>query len=101
MEGSGKVLLEALPRLGRWLREPRQIQPLCQNRQSACHQGGPAQQPLHAPPRGAPLQRPQPPQHRPGQQHGPLTVLLAAVLGLLCQYFRRAKAVSDDNGTII
>lgn len=29
------------------------------------------------------------------------TVLLAAVLGLLCQYFRRAKAVSDDNGTII
>ena len=29
------------------------------------------------------------------------TVLLAAVLGLLCQYFRRAKAVSDDNGPII
>lgn len=29
------------------------------------------------------------------------TVLLAAVLGLLCQYFRRAEAVSDDNGTII
>lgn len=29
------------------------------------------------------------------------TVLLAAVLGLLCQYFRRAKAVSDDNETII
>ena len=29
------------------------------------------------------------------------TGLLAAVLGLLCQYFRRAKAVSDDNGTII
>lgn len=28
-------------------------------------------------------------------------VLLAAVLGLLCRYFRRAKAVSDDNGTII
>ena len=28
-------------------------------------------------------------------------ILLAAVLGLLCQYFRRAKAVSDDNGTII
>ncbi len=29
------------------------------------------------------------------------SVLLAAVLGLLCRYFRRAKAVSDDNGTII
>lgn len=29
------------------------------------------------------------------------TVLLAAVLGLLCRYFRRAKAVSDDNETII
>lgn len=29
------------------------------------------------------------------------TVLLAAALGLLCRYFRRAKAVSDDNGTII
>ncbi len=28
-------------------------------------------------------------------------VLLAAVLGLLCRYFRRAKVVSDDNGTII
>jgi len=28
-------------------------------------------------------------------------VLLAAALGLLCRYFRRAKAVSDDNGTII
>ena len=30
-----------------------------------------------------------------------VSVLLAAVLGLLCRYFRRAKAVSDDNGTII
>jgi len=30
-----------------------------------------------------------------------LTVLLAAALGLLCRYFRRAKAVSDDNETII
>lgn len=29
------------------------------------------------------------------------SVLLAAVLGLLCRYFRRAKEVSDDNGTII
>lgn len=29
------------------------------------------------------------------------TVLLAAALGLLCRYFRRAKAVSDDNQTII
>lgn len=29
------------------------------------------------------------------------TVLLAAVLGLLCRYFRRAKEVSDDNETII
>ena len=29
------------------------------------------------------------------------SVLLAAVLGLLCRYFRRAKAVSDDNETII
>lgn len=29
------------------------------------------------------------------------TVLLAAVLRLLCRYFRRAKAVSDDNETII
>lgn len=29
------------------------------------------------------------------------SILLAAVLGLLCRYFRRAKAVSDDNGTII
>ena len=28
-------------------------------------------------------------------------ILLAASLGLLCRYFRRAKAVSDDNGTII
>lgn len=28
-------------------------------------------------------------------------VLLAAVLALLCRYFRRAKAVSDDNETII
>ena len=28
-------------------------------------------------------------------------LLLAAALGLLCRYFRRAKAVSDDNGTII
>lgn len=28
-------------------------------------------------------------------------VLLAAALGLLCRYFRRAKAVNDDNGTII
>ena len=27
--------------------------------------------------------------------------LLAAVLGLLCRYFRRAKAVSDDNESII
>lgn len=30
-----------------------------------------------------------------------LTVLLAAVMGLLCRYFRRAKAVSDDNDSII
>lgn len=29
------------------------------------------------------------------------SVLLSAVLGLLCRYFRRAKAVSDDNETII
>ena len=29
------------------------------------------------------------------------SVLLAAVLGLLCRYFRRAKAVSDDNESII
>lgn len=29
------------------------------------------------------------------------TMLLAAALGLLCRYFRRAKAVSDDNDTII
>ena len=29
------------------------------------------------------------------------TVLLSAALGLLCRYFRRAKAVSDDNQTII
>ena len=29
------------------------------------------------------------------------TVLLAAALGLLCRYFQRAKAVSDDNQTII
>ena len=29
------------------------------------------------------------------------TVLLSAALGLLCRYFRRAKAVSDDNDTII
>ena len=29
------------------------------------------------------------------------SVLLAAVLALLCRYFRRAKAVSDDNETII
>ena len=29
------------------------------------------------------------------------SLLLAAVLGLLCRYFRRAKAVSDDNETII
>lgn len=29
------------------------------------------------------------------------TVLLAAALGLLCQYFQRAKAVSDENDTII
>lgn len=29
------------------------------------------------------------------------TVLLSAALGLLCRYFRQAKAVSDDNGTII
>lgn len=29
------------------------------------------------------------------------SVLLSAVLALLCRYFRRAKAVSDDNGTII
>ena len=29
------------------------------------------------------------------------TVLLSAALGLLCRYFRRAKAVSDDNETII
>ena len=29
------------------------------------------------------------------------SVLLAAVLGLLCRYFRRAKAVSDDNDSII
>lgn len=29
------------------------------------------------------------------------TVLLAAVLDLLCRYFRRAKAVSDDNDSII
>lgn len=29
------------------------------------------------------------------------TVLLAAVLRLLCRYFRRAKAVSDDNDSII
>lgn len=29
------------------------------------------------------------------------TVLLAAALGLLCRYFQRAKAVSDDNDTII
>lgn len=29
------------------------------------------------------------------------TVLLAAALGLLCQYLRRAKAVNDDNQTII
>ncbi|MBD5150369.1 MAG: hypothetical protein HDT18_08395 [Oscillibacter sp.] len=29
------------------------------------------------------------------------SVLLAAVLGLLCRYFRRAKEVSDDNETII
>ena len=28
-------------------------------------------------------------------------LLLAAALGLLCRYFRRAKAVSDDNGSII
>ena len=28
-------------------------------------------------------------------------VLLAAALDLLCRYFRRAKAVSDDNETII
>ena len=28
-------------------------------------------------------------------------ILLAASLGLLCRYFRRAKAVSDDNQTII
>ena len=28
-------------------------------------------------------------------------VLLAAVLGLLCRYFRRAKEVSDDNESII
>lgn len=29
------------------------------------------------------------------------TVLLAAALGLLCRYFRRAKAVNDDNESII
>ncbi|MDE7221382.1 MAG: hypothetical protein K2O45_17500 [Oscillospiraceae bacterium] len=29
------------------------------------------------------------------------SVLLAAVLGLLCRYFRRAKEVSDDNESII
>ena len=29
------------------------------------------------------------------------TVLLAAVFRLLCRYFRRAKAVSDDNDSII
>ena len=29
------------------------------------------------------------------------TVLLSAALGLLCRYFRRAKAVSDDNDSII
>lgn len=29
------------------------------------------------------------------------SVLLAAVMSLLCRYFRRAKAVSDDNETII
>ena len=29
------------------------------------------------------------------------TVLLAVTLDLLCRYFRRAKAVSDDNDTII
>ena len=29
------------------------------------------------------------------------TVLLALALSLLCRYFRRAKAVSDDNETII
>ena len=28
-------------------------------------------------------------------------ILLAASLGLLCRYFRRAKAVSDDNESII
>ena len=28
-------------------------------------------------------------------------VLLAAALDLLCRYFRRAKAVSDDNESII
>ena len=30
-----------------------------------------------------------------------VTVLLAVSLNLLCRYLRRAKAVSDDNGTII
>lgn len=30
-----------------------------------------------------------------------ITVLLAAALGLLCRYIRRAKAVSDDNESII
>ena len=30
-----------------------------------------------------------------------LTVLLAAALDLLCRYLRRAKAVSDDNESII
>lgn len=29
------------------------------------------------------------------------SILLAAALGLLCRYFRRAKAVSDDNDSII
>ena len=29
------------------------------------------------------------------------TVLLAAAFRLLCRYFRRAKAVSDDNDSII
>ena len=29
------------------------------------------------------------------------TVLLAVTLDLLCRYFRQAKAVSDDNDSII
>ena len=30
-----------------------------------------------------------------------VSLLLAAALDLLCRYFRRAKAVSDDNESII